>query len=409
MQKGLLSQHFKGVAVKRLTAVETDPSTSNQHEFNGGNELKKIFGKEKAKYPARFVWLGDDQEAVSEDGFVTWYDAREAHPTRSEFRLFYSTTPVMPGLAKEGDTLFVCVRTDNTVLVIVAPPDSNIESQLAWLFGLPEQPKFTFQAQTIRVIDDGKPSFAVRYIFDELGIESEELDTDDFDKLLMQFGFNFPPMKEFSEFARSTLHGVTALDDPDFVILEWMEREELLFRRLERHIVCERLKKGFTSKGKPDVDGFMAFSLSVQNRRKARAGAALENHLAQIFSARKILVGRNCVTENKNKPDFLFPGCTAYQNAKFPAAALTMLGAKSTLKDRWRQVLSEATRVETKHLLTLSPGISTAQTDEMKSKKLQLVVPTKLHQTFQPAQKAWLMNLGQFIELVQKRQKSALL
>ncbi len=408
MKQGLLAKHFKAVAVKRLTAVETDPSTSNQHEFNGVTELKKIFGTEKANYPTRFVWLGDEQEAISEDGFVTWYDAREAHPTRSEFRLFYSTTPIMPGLAKEGDTLFVCVRTDNTVLVIVAPPESNIESQLAWLFGLPEQPKLAFQAQQIPSNDDGKLDFAVRYIFDELGIEAEEPEADGFEELLKQFGNKFPPMKAFSEFTRSTLKDVSPLDDADAVILAWMEREELLFKQLERHIVGERLKQGFMAAATSDVDGFMDFSLSVQNRRKARAGAALENHLNHIFTARKLLVGRNCITESKNRPDFLFPGCEAYNNAAFPAASLTMLGAKSSLKDRWRQVLSEAQRIETKHLMTLSPGISVNQTDEMKSKKLQLVVPAKLHQTYQPVQQDWLMDLGQFIGLVTQRQEKAL-
>jgi hypothetical protein len=50
-----------------------------------------------------------------------------------------------------------------------------------------------------------------------------------------------------------------------------MDREEVLFRTLERHIVNERLRRGFS-----DGDEFVAFSLSVQNRRKARAGRALE-------------------------------------------------------------------------------------------------------------------------------------
>ena len=407
MKQGLLAKHFRGVAVKRLTAVETDPGTSNQHEFNGVGELKKLFGTQKSTLPTRFVWLGDEQEAISEDGFVTWYDAREAHPKRSEFRLFYSTTTVMPGLAKEGDTLFVCLRTGNTVLVIVAPPESSIESQLAWLFGLPEQPKLTFQAQQISPNDDGKLEFAVRYIFDELGIEAEEPEADLLDAVLAKYGKKFPSMAEFSALARTTLPHVSAMDDPDEVLLAWMEREELLFRRLERHIVAERIEGGFMAVGGADVDGFLQFSLSVQNRRKARAGAALENHLECIFAARKILMGRGCETENKNKPDFLFPGCAAYKDTSFPAASLTMLGAKSSLKDRWRQVLSEAQRIETKHLLTLSPGISVNQTDEMQSKKLQLVVPTKLHQTYQAAQHAWLMNLGQFIELVADRQGKA--
>ena len=107
-----------------------------------------------------------------------------------------------------------------------------------------------------------------------------------------------------------------------------------------------------------DVDGFLSFSLSVQNRRKSRAGQALENHLEELFTAHGIRFARGVVTENCNTPDFLFPGALEYQNPTFPTAMLTMLGAKSTLKDRWRQVLSEAARIEDKHLLTLEPGIS---------------------------------------------------
>ena len=83
-----------------------------------------------------------------------------------------------------------------------------------------------------------------------------------------------------------------------------------------------------------------------------------------------------------------------------------MLGAKSTLKDRWRQVLSEAERIEAKHLLTLEPGISENQTTEMQAKKLQLVVPRSLHATFRPPQQAWLMDLSGFLKVVKARQNA---
>ena len=82
-----------------------------------------------------------------------------------------------------------------------------------------------------------------------------------------------------------------------------------------------------------------------------------------------------------------------------------MLGAKSTLKDRWRQVLSEALRIPEKHLLTLEPGISENQTDEMQAKKLQLVVPKRLHNTYRLTQQTWLMDVADFISVVRSRQE----
>ena len=81
-----------------------------------------------------------------------------------------------------------------------------------------------------------------------------------------------------------------------------------------------------------------------------------------------------------------------------------MLGAKSTLKERWRQVLSEAERIPEKHLLTLEPRIPVNQTDEMAAKRLRLVVPRPLHVSYRPAQQAWLMDLGEFIALARGRQ-----
>jgi len=143
---------------------------------------------------------------------------------------------------------------------------------------------------------------------------------------------------------------------------------------------------------------------SVQNRRKARAGQALENHLEAVFSAQGIRYVRGAETENRNKPDFLFPGQAEYRDDVFPANRLTMLGAKSTLKDRWRQVLSEARRIDHKHLLTLEPGISENQTSEMRAKQLQLVLPRRLHNTYRPVQQGWLIDIIEFIGIVRDRQ-----
>ena len=146
----------------------------------------------------------------------------------------------------------------------------------------------------------------------------------------------------------------------------------------------------------------MLYSLSVQNRRKSRAGHSLENHLEQIFIEHGIRYSRGGTTENRSKPDFLFPGIDEYHDNSFPQEQLTMLGAKTTCKDRWRQVLPEAKRIQHKHLCTVEPGISEAQTSEMQHHDLQLVVPQNLHNTFTTLQQDWLMNLDNFINRLQK-------
>jgi hypothetical protein len=123
----------------------------------------------------------------------------------------------------------------------------------------------------------------------------------------------------------------------------------------------------------------------------------------EIFGAYGIRYERAAVTEGKSKPDFLFPGAGAYRDPEFDAGRLTMLGVKSTCKDRWRQVLAEAKRIETKHLLTLETAISRDQTREMRENCVQLVVPKKLHATYLAGQAAELLNLAEFIGVVRER------
>lgn len=404
LRRGSLADHFEGVAAKRLSVVETDPKRSNQHEFNGVGALRRLFGDDdRREIPARFVWLGEEQEGITEKGTISWYDARRAHPTRTEYRLYYPSNAVMNAM-KAGDFFLVATLKDGSAMAIVAPGDSTIESQLRWLFGLEQQAGLEFAAREITTDTAAELDFAARYILDELGLELEEPEAARLDTLIERFGLKFPDTLTLSGLARSSLREIDPRDEPDAAIIAWMDREEQLFRRLERRIVEARLKSGFMVGDAADIDGFLAFSLSVQNRRKSRAGLALENHLEALFKAHQLRFDRGKETENRNKPDFLFPGQAEYRDPSFPAARLTMLGAKSTLKDRWRQVLSEASRIETKHLLTLEPGVSTNQTDEMQAKRLQLVVPAGVQKTYTDAQRGWLMGVAEFVALARSKQ-----
>ncbi len=404
MKQGYLSQYFEGVAAKELTAVEADLNRSNGHEYNATKAMLDFMGRpdERTRLNTRFVYLSDDtEEPIVEDAFLTLYDSRKNQPHRApEFRFYFQTTAVST-VAAEGDLLVLGKLSSGLILVIVAEKGSSIATQLLWLFGFKTLKHNGFAVREDLEEEGDRIGYAERIVLEQIGIEVIEPKAEDFlETMLAKFGKAFPPTKDFSAYARSTLPEVIPADDPDAALMAWMEREEILFRTLEREIVAERLEKGFAG----DVDGFLQFSLSVQNRRKSRSGSALENHLSEIFTACKVRYSRTDVTENKSKPDFLFPGIAEYRRADFPANHLTMLGAKTTCKDRWRQVLSEAARIENKHLLTLEAAISANQTDEMKAHKLQLVLPRQLHATYSDAQQQWLMNLRSFIGLVTVRQ-----
>ncbi|VFU08872.1 type II restriction endonuclease [Methylocella tundrae] len=403
---GLLSDLFVGVVAKRLTLVETVTKSSNQHEFQGTRPLRKLFGEEDQRnIQTRFVWLAGEQEGVSEDGFLSWSNVRKGKPRTAEYHLYYSGNAVTEAM-RPGDTMFLARRLDGSILVVVVPAGSTVDSQMMWLFGIEEQRELKEEYKDIEHDRQAELDFAARYVLDELGIEIEEPEVDVLDDLLVPFGMSFPTTAVFSAIARKSLPHVDPRDGADLALMAWLEREESLFKRLERTIVAQRLKTGFMGADEADVEGFLSFSLSVQNRRKSRAGQSLENHLETVFKAHGLRYARGTMTEGKSKPDFLFPGDAEYQDAAFPPEKLTLLGSKSTCKDRWRQVLSEGVRVHDKHLVTLEPSISENQTDEMKTHRLQLVLPKAIHATYKPAQQAWLMDLTGFIGLVQDRQEA---
>lgn len=403
MHMGFLSQYFDGVAVKRLKPVEVCVSISNQHEFNANGALRCLLGENRTTYDSKFLWLSGENEGVSAGGRVTWYDAREKHPTRTEYRLYFSSNSAM-AQAQVGDLLIVARRADQSLYIIVVAAGSTLENQLCWLFGMTDVGS-EFNYQPIIDVRDPEIDFAVRYILEELGIEIEEADVALLDTILEPYlEKGFPSTMEFSALTRRTLRSPSLVEEPDSALLSWMEHEEKLFKRLERHLISQRLRHGFCSEECTDVDSFIKFSLSVHNRRKSRVGSALENHLGALFTANGIRFARGHITENRSRPDFIFPGIAEYHDVNYPLDRLTMLGVKSTCKDRWRQVLAEAARISTKHLLTLEPSISASQTFEMAHNKLQLILPKKLHNTYSMEQKKYLWTVADFLSFVLRRQ-----
>ena len=417
MKRGYLSEYFDGIAAKRLSSVEANLLVSNQHEFQGVESLKTILGEPvgKVPYQAKVIYLTDeDDQPLLEDATFTWYDVREGERARGgtkdgrmrwEYRLYFPTTNVSLN-ATVGDLLVIAKCRDGSLLVIVAENGSSISRQIEWLFGFADLAHPGFSVKSELETDQDRIEFASRFILESIGVVVETSAENYLDVMLERFKGKFPTTRDFSAYARSTLKDIDSRDDPDLVLMAWMEREEILFRTLERYLIADRLSKGFSGEAKTDVDvdGFLSFSLSVQNRRKSRVGLALENHLELLFLDNGLHYTRTAITENKAKPDFLFPGVVEYHNPAFNPLNLTMLGVKSTCKDRWRQVLAEADRIEDKHLLTLETAISTSQTDEMAAKRLQLVLPRGLHQTYTPAQQSWLMDVTALTELVRSRQ-----
>lgn len=216
---------------------------------------------------------------------------------------------------------------------------------------------------------------------------------------------SFPDTRELSILASdiyNTTFGVSEekiISNPDTMLSRWLETETDLFYQFEEKFYRPIYTAPFES-----LKAISDFANSFLNRRKSRVGKSLEHHLAKIFTSSHIKFVEQAVTEGNKKPDFLFPGIDEYHNFTFPAEDLTFLGAKTTCKDRWRQVLTEADRIDCKYLFTLQPSISSNQLQEMKDERLTLVVPEANLSSFDERYRNDLLSLKQFVGLVRERQ-----
>ena len=152
------------------------------------------------------------------------------------------------------------------------------------------------------------------------------------------------------------------------------------------------------------MDEFVKVANMVLNRRKSRAGKSLEHHLAAIFDGNAIQYSAQAVTEGNKKPDFIFPSGEAYHNSSFNIQKLVTLAAKTTCKDRWRQVLNEANRLKDspKYLCTLQQGISGAQMDEMQAENVVLVVPEPYIVSYPKDRRDRIWTIARFVKYIQE-------
>ena len=216
---------------------------------------------------------------------------------------------------------------------------------------------------------------------------------------------DFPSTDVMSAYARDSVINAfkirekTIEEKPDEQLLRWIDAEYELFKCIEIKQYGEKIKTPFAS-----VEELVTFSNTILNRRKSRAGKSLEHHLAKIFTVSNLRFDTQVVTEENKRPDFIFPGSKEYHDFVFPADKLICLGAKTTCKDRWRQVINEADRISVKHLFTLQQGISKNQLTEMYNNNVCLVVPKPYLKSFDKSFQERILSLDKFTSMVKEKQ-----
>lgn len=357
--------------------------TSHQSGFYVPKEAQALLfeepgvrGSNKDKF-VRIKW----QDDFETDSRFIYYGTK----SRNEYRITRFGKG-FPFLNEEfvGSLLIICKMQDTEYSGIVLDHDEDIDEFFS-LYALPTD--------------------KTNHLINKNVLASPDERLDSLFRQVVEMSDVFPDTERMSNIARNLYNGNYAISDedvikePDKLLLKWIDTEYSLFHYFE-----ERFYEPIYSSPFKDCQSLIDFSNMILNRRKSRAGKALEHHLSRIFTAAKLKFDEQKVTEGNKKPDFIFPGISEYHDFLFPAEDLVFLGAKTTCKDRWRQVLTEADRIDTKYLFTLQQGISSSQLQEMKQSNLILVVPEANKDCFSPTFKKDLLSLGEFINIVKEKQ-----
>jgi hypothetical protein len=126
-------------------------------------------------------------------------------------------------------------------------------------------------------------------------------------------------------------------------------------------------------RGFPELD---ATFLSASQHRKSRAGRSFEQHIARLLKDGGISFEEQAVTGGR-RPDFVLPGLGALKSKQRVADDALVLSAKTSLRERWKQITLEKFNCDL-FLATVDDRVSSEAIDDMKRQHICLVVPESL-------------------------------
>lgn len=123
----------------------------------------------------------------------------------------------------------------------------------------------------------------------------------------------------------------------------------------------------------PQID---AVFLSASQQRKTRAGRSFEHHISAALTAGRIRFVEQAVTGGR-RPDFVMPDLEQLHNRRRAREDALVLAAKTTLRERWKQVSSERLNCDV-FLATVDDRVAGTSILEMARANITLVVPESL-------------------------------
>lgn len=127
----------------------------------------------------------------------------------------------------------------------------------------------------------------------------------------------------------------------------------------------------------PAIDALM---LSASQQRKSRAGYSYEHHIEAMLSDGKIPFEKQVILASKKRPDFILPSLKFIDSGEPGAESGLILSAKTTLRERWKQVEREMGSRRL-FLTTVDENIAGSAIEDMASIGVSLVIPERLQKS----------------------------
>lgn len=151
----------------------------------------------------------------------------------------------------------------------------------------------------------------------------------------------------------------------------------------------------------PEIDRIF---LSASQQRKTRAGRSFEHHIAASLKAGRVRFVEQAVTGGR-RPDFVMPDLSALRSKKRTYREALVVAAKTTLRERWKQVTSEKLNCDVL-LATVDDRVARTSIQEMATAGIRLVVPETLKRSDE-AHYSGLPNVISFREFFDKEIRAA--
>lgn len=129
----------------------------------------------------------------------------------------------------------------------------------------------------------------------------------------------------------------------------------------------------------PDIDALM---LSASQQRKSRAGYSYEHHIEAMLADGSIPFEKQAIIAARKRPDFILPSKKFMESGKPGAETSLILSAKTTLRERWKQVEREK-GARNLYLTTVDENIAGNAIEDMASFGVHLVIPESLGESKQ--------------------------